>query len=96
MATIPRLRPLLRTPLLRRFHAISLHASAAREIPYLPKVLQPSTYRPNFNKEAAAAPTKPRFKAAQGYNPATFFIVHTLPIPSAAELTVTAHSGSSS
>jgi hypothetical protein len=77
MATIPRLRPLLRAPLLRRFHAISLHASAAREIPYLPKVLQPSTYRPNFNKEASA-PTKSRFKAAQGYNPATFFIVlHT-------------------
>ncbi|KAA8893505.1 hypothetical protein FN846DRAFT_820688 [Sphaerosporella brunnea] len=90
MATIPRLRPFLRAPLLRepahphpfcaaRFHAISVHASAAREIPFLPKILQPSTYRPSYGKGKETAPSgsflsKLKGKYGGGYNPATFYI----------------------
>jgi len=81
---MPRLRPLLRVPAhfpAARFHAIPAHYSEPRQIPFLPLFLQPSTYRPNYNKNANGGVVKDgdgKTKASKPWNPATFFIVCTV------------------
>ncbi|KAI5856907.1 hypothetical protein BZA05DRAFT_386545 [Tricharina praecox] len=76
---IPRLRPLLRATIpfrAARFHAISAHYAEPRQIPFLPLFLQPSTYRPNYNKNAGGVQKDGdrKTKGPKPWNPATFFI----------------------
>ncbi|KAI5801164.1 hypothetical protein EDC01DRAFT_726610 [Geopyxis carbonaria] len=70
------LRPRLLRPL-AGLRTVRLYSTSPRahEIPYLPRILQPTTYVPSWSgRWSRSGVSKPAAAAAKPWNPATFFI----------------------